>query len=440
MNSFSNILKKGLLLIVFSVMLLPMIQDKFNFIELPALKGDVKYPSDSVINKSKWFSARYQEEKETYLNSMFGLRSLFVRLHNQISYSCFNKANANGVVIGKEHYLYEQGYIDAYTGKDFLGEDSITHTLNKLKFISDTLNKLNKQLIIVFAPGKASYYPEFIPDNYLPVLQSTNYKSFSDGAKKHGLETIDFNKWFMDNKNKSKHPLYPKYGIHWSIYGCAIAADSIIRKIEDLRHINAPHFYFKTVSLEKPKDIDYDMADGMNLLFKLSSFKNAYPNMIIEDSIGKTKPRVLTISDSFYWGMYNMQISKCFSNHHFWYYNKMVYPESFKQELVTDQLDLELEIKNHDVIILMATEANLKNIGWGSIQNLTKLFTGNYVSANKQKELKNKILGYIDLIKKDSQWLSDSKMRAKEKNITLDSMLVLEALWQINQKEKKKSN
>jgi hypothetical protein len=31
-------------------------------------------------------------------------------------------------------------------------------------------------------------------------------------------------------------------------------------------------------------------------------------------------------------------------------------------------------------------------------------------------------------------------MMAKEKNITVDSMLVLEALWQIKQKEKNKSN
>lgn len=437
MNSFSNILKKCLLLIVFSVMVLPMIQDKLNVIKLPSLKGDISYPSDTTINPSNWFSGKYQEEKETYLNSMFGLRSLFVRLNNQIGYSLFNKVNANGVIVGKENYLYEKSYIDAYTGSDFLGEDSITNTLNNLKFIADNLHKMNKQFILVFAPGKASYYPEYIPDNYLPVLQKTNYKSFSEGAKKHGLEIIDFNRWFIDNKNKSKYPLYPKYGIHWSIYGCAIAADSIVRKIEQLRHINVPNLYFKTVSLEKPKDIDYDLADGMNLLFKLNSFKYAYPTVLIENSIGKIKPRVLTISDSFYWGMYNMQISKCFSKHHFWYYNKVVYPESFKQELLTDHLDLKLEIKNHDVIILMVTEANLKNIGWGSIQNLTTLFKTENKIINQTFELKNKISEYIDLIKKNKQWLSDNKLKAKEKKITLDSMLVLEALWHINQKEKK---
>ena len=101
MNSFSNIFKKGLLLIVFSVMLLPMIQDKLNYIELPALKGDVTYPEDVIVNKSSWFTSEYQEKKETYFTSMFGLRSLFVRLNNQISYSLFNKAKANGVIIGK---------------------------------------------------------------------------------------------------------------------------------------------------------------------------------------------------------------------------------------------------------------------------------------------------------------------------------------------------
>jgi hypothetical protein len=130
-----------------------------------------------------------------------------------------------------------------------------------------------------------------------------------------------------------------------------------------------------------------------------------------------------------------MGISKCFTNDHFWYYNKLVYPETFKQELQAEELDLELEIKNHDVIIIMATEANLKNFGWGIVENLNQLFKGTYKNNQQQQKLNKQVTQYIVLIKKDTQWLSDTKIRAKEKNITIDSMLVLEALWQIkNQK------
>ena len=200
-----------------ATLFLPLIQTKLNIFELSPLKGDVRYPAQAQFSISDWFSSKYQEEKETYLNSMFGFRSTCVRVNNQIAYSFFKKANANGVIIGKDNYLYEESYLNSYNGSDFLGQDSINHTLNRLKYLTDTLKKLNKQLIVVFAAGKASFYPEYIPDSYLKSnVDNTNYKALSIGAKNIGLNVIDFNAWFVKNKSISKYPLYPKHGIHWS--------------------------------------------------------------------------------------------------------------------------------------------------------------------------------------------------------------------------------
>ena len=435
MKSYSNIFKNGLLMLIMSIIFLPLLQNKLNLWEIKPLKGAIQNEEEGTFSKNNWFSGTFQDIQEKHLNAMFGFRNDLVRLNNQITYSLFNKAKANDVIIGKENYLYEKSYIDAYVGNDFLGEDSIANTIKQLKFISDTLSKLNKHLIIVLAPGKASFYPEYIPDKYLPVLKNTNYKSFSEGVKRNSLHVIDFNKWFIENKYKSKYPLYPKNGIHWSNYAVALVIDSIIKKIETTRKIDLPNLYFNNVKIEKPKGDDNDIADGMNLMVELKGYDLAYPSIIIEDGLNKTKPSVLTISDSYYWGIYNMGISKCFSNDHFWYYNKLVYPETFKQELQAEELDLKLEIKNHDVIIIMATEANLKNFGWGIVENLNQLFKGTYKNNQQQQKLNKQVTQYIDLIKKDTQWLSDTKIRAKEKNITIDSMLVLEALWQIkNQK------
>jgi hypothetical protein len=435
MKNYSNILKKGLLMLIMGILFLPLLQNKLNLWDIKPLKGAIQNEEEGTFSKNNWFSGTFQEMQEKHLNAMFGFRNDLVRLNNQITYSLFNEAKANDVIIGKENYLYEKSYIDAYVGNDFLGEDSITKMINQLKFINDTLLKLNKNLIIVLAPGKASFYPEYIPDKYLPVLKHTNYKSFSEGIKRKSLNVIDFNKWFIENKNKSKYPLYPKNGIHWSNYAVALVIDSLIKKIETTRNIDLPNLYFNKVIIEKPKGDDNDIADGMNLLVELKGYDLAYPSIITEDGLNKIKPSVLTISDSYYWGIYNMGISKCFTNDHFWYYNKLVYPETFKQELQVEDLDLEHEIKNHDVIIIMATEANLKNFGWGIVENLNHLFKGTYQTIHKQDVLNKQVVQYIDLIKKDKQWLSDTKIRAKEKNITIDSMLVLEALWQINQQK-----
>lgn len=36
----------------------------------------------------------------------------------------------------------------------------------------------------------------------------------------------------------------------------------------------------------------------------------AYPKLIFEESVGKTQPTVLTIADSYYWGIFNLGVSQ----------------------------------------------------------------------------------------------------------------------------------
>lgn len=423
---------------IFVVLFVPMIQDQLHLKKVYPLHGDVKVPENIEFDKEDWFSGYYQEEKEKHLNASFGFRNQFVKLNNQIAYSLFRKAKANGVIIGKETYLYEQSYINAYTGTDFLGTDSIDHTISRLKFITDTLNKLGKQLIVVFAAGKASFYPEYIPDKYLPVRGPTNYGYMSAQARKAGLQIIDFNRWFMANKHRSKYPLYPQHGVHWSTYGTALAADSLLRKIETLRHTDIPELTFDGVRMEQPHDVDYDIADGMNLLFRLKSFDVAYPNMLPVRTEGKTKPKVLVISDSFYWGMYGLGISNCFDDSHFWYYNRQVYPESATKELLIEDLDLGEQLAAHDVVVIMATEATLRKISWGFIENAERYYKGRLPKKQvaHDSEYQRKVKELVSYIQNDEQWLKDTKKRARERGVSLDSMLVLEARWNIDHQGK----
>lgn len=430
-----NIIRNFLFAVLLLMLFLPIIQQNFNLIEIQPLNGTVKSSKDADFKKDLWFSNDYQEKKEAYLNSNFGFRNFLVRLNNQVAYQFFNKANANGVIVGKEDYLYEESYINAYTGKDFIGEDSIRNSVNRLKFISDTLRKLDKQLIVVFAAGKASYYPEYIPDKYLKGRQDkTNYKLFSEYTKKENLNVIDFNKWFMDNRNKSRYPLYPQHGIHWSTYGTVLAADSLIKKIEQLRNIDAPNLTFTGVNMEQPHNVDYDIGDGMNLLYNLNGFDVAYPKMNMVVTENKVKPKVLVISDSFYWGMYNLGIANCFQNDHFWYYNKQVFPESNVKETTVEQQDFTSVIANHDVIVIMATEATLRGIGWGFIERADQYFKGNDLVKKKytSPEYAQRVKEFVKYIKTQPKWMADVEDRADEKNISVDSALVLEAIWHVD--------
>lgn len=418
------------------VLIIPFIQGKLHFMELAPLKGSVILPGETPFTFKSWFSGEYQEQQEAYLNETFGFRNLFVRINNQLAFSVFNKAKANGVIVGKKNYLYEENYIKAYFGTDFIGNDSINNRMQRLKFIQDTLAKLNKTMMLVFAAGKGSFYPEYFPDKVKREKGVTNYEKHVELAQNLGLKFIDFNKYFVEQKGKSKYPLYPQYGIHWSYYGMSLAADSMIRFIEKTRNIDMPDLYWDAIELAPPKISDYDIADGMNIKFRLKTFDMAYPNLQIQASEGKTRPSVLMIADSYYWDMFNFGISKAFSNDHFWYYNKQVYPDSFKSPLETSQLDLRAQIAQHDVIIIMATEANLPGFGWGFIENVYNSFHKNNAISGFDADFQEKLAAARLYIKSDKKWMEEIMKKAAKRKISVDSMITLDATWQLEQNNK----
>ena len=370
MGKWQKTYRTFILLGFLTFLILPAIQKHFVFVDVEPLAGAIVPPEKGTLSLKNWVNGDYQKQTEKFIDESFGFRNLFIRTNNQLAFTLFNKAKANGVLIGKNKYLYEVSYLKAYNGWDYVGEKAIKSRVEKLRYLQDTLQKLNKQLIVVFAAGKGSFYPEFFPKEYQTKPGKTNYKSYVNACKKLGVNHIDFNAYFVSQKHKSKYPLYPKYGIHWSTYGMGLVADSIIRYIEKKRTIRIPHLYWNKVNLEDAKESDYDIGYGMNLLHKMTDNQMAYPVFQYENDSLKTKPRSLVISDSFFWGMFNFGISTVFTDNQFWYYNEDVYPDSYQTPLKTKEVNLKKCIATKDVIIIMATEANLPKLGWGFIERM----------------------------------------------------------------------
>ncbi len=371
---------KLLLLILLAVLALPIIQVKYHLIELKPLGGAITEPTRAYLNPQDWFSGNYQEIQEKYLNDKFGFRNFLVRLNNQIAYTLFRKAKANNVLTGKENYLFEESYLQAYCGLDYEGYDRIYRRMKQLKTIQDSLWVRNKNLIVVFAAGKASFFPEYFPAKYTRQKDTSNYETHAQLAEALHVDHIDFNRYFVNQKYVSPYPLFGQFGIHWSYYGMCLVADSLIRYMEHKRHIDMPNAYWTEIELHQPRGGDYDIGNGLNILRHFKSYDMAYPNIRFESDTNKTRPSLLVISDSFYWGIYDFGFTQAFQNSHFWFYNHLVFPESHTCPVETSQLDLSEEISRHDVIILMATEATLSNLGWGFIEKAYDLFhpqTGN---------------------------------------------------------------
>jgi hypothetical protein len=373
MSDKKNRTLKILLSILLALFVLHFTQYQFHWIKLKPLDGYYKSAEKNKFSGKDWLSGSYQEAQDKYLTDHFGFRSFFIRLNHQWRFSLFNKAKTAWVTVGKENYLYEENYIKAWYGTDFIGEDSIAQRMYQLKMLQDTLDQLGKKIILVFAPGKGFYYPEYIPDDYRKERGMTNIDVYRQSVEKWDMNCIDFHRYFIDNKEIDTYPLYPQYGIHWSFYAMCLAADSMIGYIEKLKNIEMNHIYWEKISISQPKYEDCDISKSMNLLFQPRTFDMAYPEIKLEFNPKKTKPSLLVIADSFYWGIYNMGWSNLFTNDRFWFYNKEIYPK-YDDVSSTEDVNLKDEIMKNDIFIILSTDANLPNLGWGFIENAYHIF------------------------------------------------------------------
>jgi hypothetical protein len=426
MKNYKKILMGIMLLCLF----LPLLQEELKMVEILSLKGAIVDPPKPGFHFSKWFEGTFQKEEEAYQNEKFGFRPLLIRLNNQIAFSFFNEAKAKGVIIGKEKYLYEENYIKAYYGKDFIGSQIIVDRLEKIKYLQDTLKKKNIDLIVIYASGKGSYFPEFIPEEYKTHRDTTNFETYVKKSKELGINHIDMYSYFIREKLKSKYPLYPKYGIHWSAYADFVVTDTLIRYIENLKKADLPELKIHSVVVsDSLRWRDYDVAEGMNLLFKLPSQKLAYPEYSFQEE-HKIKPKALLIGDSFFWGIIGMGLANKFLTYpeFFYYANELYLPD--KPTKPREQIDLKSLIESQSLIIILTGDANLPHFGWSFINDAYMLYGKDTSKINTMRK-EEKIKKYISQILNTPDWLDDLTKKAKTSGTPLDSIIRANAIYMV---------
>lgn len=432
MKLLKNILY-GLLMLMLG---LPLIQRTIPIFDEIPLNGAFNIPSNPSISLDSVLKGTYQDAYNNYFEHTIGFRPLLVRINNQMALSVFDTALANGVVIGKNDYLYEINYIKAYKGWDYQGDEVIETHAKKAAFVFNKLSEAGKTLLFVFAPGKASFYPEYIPEKYMerPSGKRTNLQAFTEKFGKYGLPYIDFNNWFMQMKDTATYPLYPQCGIHWSAYGVALATDSLIQYIEKDRNIDMVDFNWDGFDLpDTLRNPDYDIAEGMNLLFEIPHYPMAYPKIQFGNDGGKIRPNVIVVADSYYWSIFGKGYSnRLFNENNFWYYNVEAHNPEWPTPRKTAELDMASELGKADVIIVMATEANLYRFPYGFIDRAYETLSKSDVAVNSPSSHEQKSTEIKQIMKdidSNPEWKAKIIQKALDRKISYNEMLQLDATW-----------
>jgi hypothetical protein len=421
--------------IVLLGMFLPMIQMVKPFAEVAHLFGSIVPTKKDSFTTESWFNGTYQENRNAYINEQFGFRNTAVRIHNQIAFSLFHKAKANGVIIGKEDYLFEIKYIDAFRGAENVSQSKVDSNLVMLNALQSKLKEKGIELVVVMNPGKASFYPEYIPDEFPIVSDRSYYSEYQKGLKAQGIQHIDFGKWFREMKGKTPAPLFPKTGIHWSQYGATLVADSLVNYCMNLfgKEMNEFGWDKRNLPLSTTMEsVDDDIGLGMNLYWPIDVLPMAYPrvgvNLKYSVDFGNKgiQPKVAVISDSYFFNLMQLPwASDIFSELNFYFYNKQLHHLPGGATTNTDLLPQMQDIEKSKIVFLMATECNMDKLGWGFIPSAFNFFA----IGESKDSYESLVQKFKNSILSDGAWTKAIAEKAKQNNVPLDTMIIRDARY-----------
>lgn len=354
-------LKRFVLFVLLGALFIPIIQIRYHLVREPALFGyyeQAAFPDLKMFAWKSWFSSAFQTRVSKQVNENIGFRNSLIRINNQYDFSLFRTIHADGFIAGKKGYLYEEDYILEYIGRNFIGKTAIDTKIARLKAVQEELERRGTHLLLVIEPGKASFYPEFIPDHYRPDRRSiTNLDYMKRRMDALQVEYIDMNRWFLEMKDTSRMKLFPEYGMHWSISSVTLAVDSLTRYMREKYEVQIPGWTVEKMEVsDSLRGSDRDIADMLNLVFPLPPVQAAYPVIRFEP----TKPtlRVISVADSYFNNIFYQYTPHLFAKTEYWYYNSsLVYLDSSGTGKV-DHSNLSEKFREFDVILLMVSEIN----------------------------------------------------------------------------------
>ncbi|MDP1621066.1 MAG: hypothetical protein Q8M08_01875 [Bacteroidales bacterium] len=407
-------------LVLIAILAVSAIQYRYSFVRESLLKGYYSQPAPPDLKYftwKRWFSKNFQNDFMTRMNDNTGFRNTLIRIKNQYDYSFFKVVHAKGFLTGRNRFLFEEDYIHEYTGKYFIGTKVIDEKLSRLKNVMDSLSFYHIPLILVFEPGKASFYPEYIPERFHPEKRTlTNYEYFLRRSEDLGLSYLDLNRYFLQMRDTAHFPLFPRYGMHWSLYGVHLAANELSRYIGKVSGKSMPEF--KTAYLQHTHDspgTDYDIGELCNLIFPMKPSPGVYPVVAFDSMPAGTMP-ALIVADSYYVNMVESYGQKMFGRQDYWYYNGSLYPHQNETPQVrVDKSGLREKLKQYDVILLMVSEINLHCCFWDFADEAYRAFHPG-MNDSKLDSIENKI-------RIDREWFRFMVKKSKEENRPLDQVI-----------------
>ncbi len=349
------------------------------------LHGDAKIAEKVDFSWDSWSDLSFQKAFQYRHYGHLGFRPDLIRFRNQLDVSLF-KSPTNSVILGNNNQLYSRGNFESAIGRDFVGDSALLAEVNRIKTLQDFLRQKGIIVLTVLTPNKMRAQFDDLPADHLETLKNfdsianpTNYARFLHHAQQRQIDLIDLNPIFRHWLPKAEYPFFPNTGYHWTDFGATVGMDYLFTEMSRRSGKSYPRIQVdKYVNAPDGKTTDQDLAELLNVRFPPKVEGIYLPELADVQIPEAQKPRVLTISDSFWWKVYDQKIPHRYfkAGSPFWYYCDQVYVPGIEAPGSINNVDPVKAIEPVDFVLLMTNEGNLGEFDWACVEGILRRYAG----------------------------------------------------------------
>lgn len=208
----------------------------------PSLKTE-----DGAVNTA------FFTELTNWYGEHFGLRSAMITGYGTLTRTLLNTSAEQDVICGKDDWLFYAETLSDTIGEATLDETAVSHIAQTLSMMNDYAKSKDAALIFTAAPNKASIYPEYLPDRYLPRESENNLDLLHQALSETDVTVCDLRGILQQQAANDPAQLYHKLDSHWNGYGAMTAFSALMQ--------TAAHsdYGFPAASCSAVRDFDGDL-------------------------------------------------------------------------------------------------------------------------------------------------------------------------------------
>lgn len=323
-------------------------------------------------------TGEYQERLNDWWQENIPGRQLLIRIRNQFVYTATGTSPNGNVLLGRNGYLYEKGYLDTYCQqREMMTDAQIGELVGKLLRLRKLLQDNGKELYVFITPSKALYTQEQFPWYYRIHLKDRDesqdeYRRFVACAENSGLNYYDAIDFIDRNEGALEAPVFYPTGIHWDHWWAGAASIDFVKFIGQTSGWNLTELQISGQVTTEEVQPNADLYRSMNLLEWLR-MENYAPEWTVRTE-GTDTPTVFCRGGSFLAESLKPLLQQgVFSPKSVYFENTYFATENFTQTFTVNDYDdiaLSKYLGRSDIVILEVNHASFPNMSFGLMDYL----------------------------------------------------------------------